>query len=81
MNKQQFGVMGMGVMGKNLALNVESKGFSVSVYNRNRIRTDKLIIEVKERNILGTYSIEEFVNSLEIPRKILIMVKAGKPVD
>ncbi|MGK0467214.1 NADP-dependent phosphogluconate dehydrogenase [Clostridium sp.] len=81
MNKQQFGVMGMGVMGKNLALNVESKGFSVSVYNRNRIRTDKLIIEAKEKNVVGTYSIEEFVNSLEIPRKILIMVKAGKPVD
>ncbi|MGH4121038.1 NADP-dependent phosphogluconate dehydrogenase [Clostridium sp.] len=81
MNKQQFGVIGMGVMGRNLALNVESKGFSVSVYNRNRTRTDELIIEVKERNIIGTYSIEEFVNSLDIPRKILIMVKAGKPVD
>jgi 6-phosphogluconate dehydrogenase len=81
MNKQQFGVMGMGVMGKNLALNVESKGFSVSVYNRNRIRTDEIIIEAKEKNVVGTYSIEEFVNSLEIPRKILIMVKAGKPVD
>ncbi|MCJ7690923.1 MAG: NADP-dependent phosphogluconate dehydrogenase [Clostridiaceae bacterium] len=81
MNKQQFGVMGMGVMGKNLALNVESKGFSVSVYNRNRMRTDKLLIEAKEKNVVGTYSIEEFVNSLEIPRKILIMVKAGKPVD
>ena len=81
MNKQQFGVIGMGVMGRNLALNVESKGFSVSVYNRNRTRTDELIIKLKERDIIGTYSIEEFVNSLELPRKILIMVKAGKPVD
>ena len=81
MNKQEFGVIGMGVMGKNLALNVESKGFSVSVYNRNRIKTDELLIEEKERNIVGTYSIESFVNSLELPRKILIMIKAGKPVD
>jgi 6-phosphogluconate dehydrogenase len=81
MNKQQFGVIGMGVMGKNLALNVESKGFSVSAYNRNRIKIDELLEEVKEKKILGTYSIEEFVNSLELPRKILIMVKSGKPVD
>ncbi|MGV8983143.1 NADP-dependent phosphogluconate dehydrogenase [Clostridium sp.] len=81
MGKQQFGVIGMGVMGKNLALNVESRGFSVSVYNRNRIKTDELLIVEKEKNIVGTYSIEEFVNSLEIPRKILIMIKAGKPVD
>lgn len=81
MNKQQFGVIGMGVMGKNLALNVESRGFSVSVYNRNRIKTDELLIKEKDKNILGTYSIEEFVNSLETPRKILIMIKAGKPVD
>jgi len=81
MNKQQIGVMGIGVMGKSLAINVESRGFSVSVYNRNRIKTDELLIEAKEKNILGTYSIEEFVNSLELPRKILIMIKAGKPVD
>jgi 6-phosphogluconate dehydrogenase len=81
MNKKKFGVMGMGVMGKNLALNVESRGFSVSVYNRNRVKTDEVLKEEKERDILGTYSIEEFVNSLEMPRKILIMIKAGKPVD
>ncbi|MBZ9634451.1 NADP-dependent phosphogluconate dehydrogenase [Clostridium sp. FP1] len=81
MDKKQIGVIGLGVMGKNLALNIESRGFSVSVYNRNRIKTDALLIEEKQRNILGTYSIEEFVNSLETPRKILIMIKAGKPVD
>ena len=81
MDKQQFGVIGMGVMGKSLALNVESRGYSVSVYNRNKVKTDTVLLEVKEKNILGTYSIKEFVNSLEIPRKILIMVKAGKPVD
>jgi len=81
MDKQQFGVLGIGVMGKNLALNVESRGFSVSVYNRSRIKTDELLIEAKERNIKGAYSIEEFVNSLETPRKILFMIKAGKYVD
>ena len=81
MNKQQFGVIGIGVMGKNLALNIESRGISVSVYNQSRIKTDQLIIEAKGKNIMGTYSIGEFVNSLEIPRKILLMIKAGEPVD
>ncbi|MBZ9634450.1 NADP-dependent phosphogluconate dehydrogenase [Clostridium sp. FP1] len=81
MDKQQFGVIGIGVMGKNLALNVESRGLSVSVYDRYAATTDELLIEVKEKNIVGTYSIKEFVNSLQIPRKILIMIKAGKPID
>ncbi|MBU3143265.1 NADP-dependent phosphogluconate dehydrogenase [Clostridium sp. CF012] len=81
MNKQQFGVIGIGVMGKNLALNVESRGISVSVYDQSKIKTDELLIEAKERNLMGTYSMEEFVNSLEIPRKILFMIKAGKSVD
>jgi len=81
MNKQQFGVLGIGVMGKNLAMNVESRGISVSVYSRSRITIDEFLIEVSGRNIKGAYSIEEFVSSLEIPRKILIMIKAGKPVD
>jgi len=81
MKQQQFGVIGIGVMGKNLALNVESRGLSVSVYDRSRITTEELLLEVKEKNIVGTYSIEEFVNSLELPRKILIMIAAGKAVD
>ncbi|MBU3158449.1 NADP-dependent phosphogluconate dehydrogenase [Clostridium frigoris] len=81
MNKQQFGVIGIGVMGKNLAINVESRGLSVSVYDLSKIVTDEVLIQVKGKNIYGTYSIEEFVNSLETPRKILIMIKAGKPID
>ena len=81
MNKQQFGVMGIGVMGKSLALNIESRGLSVSVYNRDRAKTDELLVAEKGRYIKGTYSIEEFVNSLEVPRKILLMIKAGKSVD
>jgi 6-phosphogluconate dehydrogenase len=81
MDKKQFGVIGIGVMGKNLAINVESRGLSVSVYDRDRIATDELLIEVKEKNIKGTYTIQELVKSLKTPRKILIMIKAGNPVD
>lgn len=81
MSKQQIGVIGLAVMGKNLALNIESKGFSVSVFNRSREKTDELLKEAQGKNLIGMYSIEDFVNSLEVPRKILIMVKAGKPVD
>jgi 6-phosphogluconate dehydrogenase len=81
MAKQQIGVIGLAVMGKNLALNIESKGYSVSVYNRSREKTDALLEEAKGKNIVGTYSIEEFIDSLEKPRKILLMVKAGAPTD
>lgn len=82
MSKQQIGVIGLAVMGKNLALNIESRGYSVSVYNRSREKTDDMMAnEAKGKNIVPTYTIEEFVNSLEVPRRILIMVKAGAPVD
>ena len=81
MSKQDIGMIGLAVMGKNLALNIESKGYSVSVYNRSRGKTDEMIAEAVGKRIHGTYSIEEFVDSLEKPRKIIIMVKAGKPVD
>ena len=81
MGKQDIGVIGLAVMGKNLALNIESKGYSVSVYNRSREKTDEMMEEVKGKKIHGTYSLEEFVDSLSSPRKIIIMVKAGKPVD
>ena len=81
MNNRQIGVIGLAVMGKNLALNIESKGFSVSVYNRSPEVTDKFKNEAGDKNIEFTYSLEEFANSLEQPRKIMIMVKAGRPVD
>lgn len=81
MSKQQIGVMGLAVMGKNLALNIESRGYSLSVYNRTPDKTDQLIEEAKGRKLFAAYSIQEFVRSLETPRKIIIMVKAGKPVD
>lgn len=81
MGKQQFGVIGLAVMGKNLAMNIESKGYSVAVYNRTRTKTDELLKEAKGRNFAPAYSIEEFVRLLEKPRKIMLMVKAGTPTE
>jgi len=81
MTKQQFGVIGLAVMGKNLAMNIESRGYSVAVYNRSREKTDEMMTEVEGRKFVATYTIEEFVNSLEKPRKIMLMVKAGAPTD
>lgn len=82
MSKQQIGVIGLAVMGKNLALNIESRGYSVSVYNRSSDKTEEFLAnEAKGKNFVGAYSIEEFVNSLEKPRKILLMVKAGSATD
>jgi 6-phosphogluconate dehydrogenase len=81
MSKQQIGVIGLAVMGKNLAMNIESRGYSVSVFNRSREKTDEMLSETEGKNIVGTYTIEEFVQSLEKPRKILLMVKAGGATD
>lgn len=81
MEKQQIGVFGLAVMGKNLALNMESRGYTVSVYNRSRAKTDELVQEAQGKNIHGTYSIEEFIDSLESPKKIMVMVKAGQVTD
>ncbi|GBF76222.1 phosphogluconate dehydrogenase (NADP(+)-dependent, decarboxylating) [Paenibacillus sp. 598K] len=71
----------MAVMGKNLALNIESRGFTVSIFNRSREKTDDLLKEAEGKNLVGTFTMEEFVQSLETPRKILIMVQAGKGTD
>jgi 6-phosphogluconate dehydrogenase len=81
MAKQQIGVIGMAVMGRNLALNIESRGFTVSIFNRSREKTDEVMQEAAGKNLHPTYTIEEFVNSLEVPRKILIMVQAGAGTD
>lgn len=69
-------------MGENLALNVERNGFPISVYNRTSATTEKFMAErAQGKNVKPTFSLEEFVQSLERPRRILIMVKAGAPVD
>ena len=78
----QFGVVGLGVMGQNLALNIERNGFSTAVWNREREWTDEFIHKKAEgRQITATQTIEDFVQSLRRPRRILMMVKAGDPVD
>jgi 6-phosphogluconate dehydrogenase len=78
----QFGVVGLGVMGQNLALNIESKGYSTAVWNREQEWTDEFIQKKAQgREISGTDSIDDFVQLLERPRRILMMVKAGDPVD
>jgi len=81
MAKQQIGVIGLAVMGKNLAWNMESKGYSVAVFNRSSEKTEEMAKESEGKNIFPAYSIEEFVNSLEKPRKIMLMVKAGAATD
>lgn len=81
MSKQEIGVIGMAVMGKNLALNFESRGYSVSIYNRTGSKTEGVINENPDKNLTAAFELEEFVNSLEIPRKIVLMVQAGKGTD
>lgn len=82
MKKADIGLVGLAVMGENLVMNMESKGFTVAVYNRT---TDKVknFVEgrAKGKNIIGTYSLAELVDNLDKPRKIMMMVKAGQAVD
>lgn len=82
MNKTDVGLIGLAVMGENLVMNMESHGFSVSVFNRNTEAVTALMEgRAKGRNIVGAYSLEELVSQLERPRKVMMMIKAGKPVD
>jgi 6-phosphogluconate dehydrogenase len=82
MNLSDIGLIGLAVMGENLVLNMESKGFSVSVYNRTTEVTEKFAAgRAKGKRITPTRTIEEFVSSLSRPRKMMIMVKAGSAVD
>lgn len=80
--KNYVGLIGLAVMGQNLALNIARKGYSVSVYNRTPDRTKEFVEKrVKEEKIYPYYDLKSFVESLEKPRKIILMVKAGQPVD
>ncbi len=81
MSKQQIGVVGMAVMGRNLALNIESRGYTVSVFNRSREKTEEVIAENPGKKLVPHYTVQEFVKSLETPRRILLMVKAGAGTD
>src|SRR2546423_10366030 len=81
-NQCDIGLIGLAVMGETLVLNMESKGFSVAVFNRTAEVTDKFAAgRAKGKNIQPTRTMEEFVGALKKPRKAQIMVKAGAPVD
>ena len=82
MTKSDFGLIGLAVMGQNLILNVESRGFKASVYNRTYATTQEFLDgEASGRNIVGFQELKDFVESIERPRRIMIMVKAGPAVD
>ncbi len=82
MSASDIGLIGLAVMGENLVLNMESKGFKVSVFNRTIERVNNFVNgRAKGKNIVGTYSIVELIKTLKRPRKVMLMVKAGKPVD
>ena len=75
----QIGVVGMAVMGSNLARNFASKGFKTAVFNRTYAKTEAVVAAHPEAGFIASETVEEFVDSLEKPRRILIMVKAGGP--
>ena len=80
-NGRDFGLIGLAVMGQNLVLNVESRGFSVSVYNRTEATTTAFVARHPGKRITGCATLAELVQSLARPRKLMIMVKAGSAVD
>jgi 6-phosphogluconate dehydrogenase len=77
----QFGMVGLGVMGANLALNVADHGFTVAVWNREWEKAQKFCAENPDKKLTAKQSLEEFVRELERPRRIMLMIKAGTPVD
>jgi 6-phosphogluconate dehydrogenase len=81
MDKPQIGVIGMAVMGKNLALNIESRGYSVAIFNRTASKTEKTAADHPDKNLVPSYSLKDFASSLQTPRRIILMVKAGQPTD
>jgi 6-phosphogluconate dehydrogenase len=77
-----FGLIGLAVMGENLALNIESRGYSVAVFNRTTEKVDEFIAgRAKGKKFVGCHSLEELVKNLARPRKVMMMVKAGPAVD
>jgi 6-phosphogluconate dehydrogenase len=81
MTQAQFGVIGLAVMGENLALNIEDHGFSVAVWNREPTVTDRFIAKTAGKKFTGAKSLDELVKAIEKPRRIVMMIKAGAPVD
>jgi 6-phosphogluconate dehydrogenase len=82
MKKSDLGLIGLAVMGQNLVLNMNDHGYKVSVYNRTTSKTEEFLDgNAKGTEVVGTYSLEELVDSLKTPRRVMLMIKAGKPVD
>ncbi len=82
MTTSKIGIIGLGVMGQNLALNIANKGYSVAVYNRTPGKTEDFIkTSGKEASVFGAYSLQALIEHLEKPRKIMLLVKAGLVVD
>ncbi len=81
LKQADFGVLGIAVMGENLALNIEDHGFSVAVYNHHSDRVNPFMKKYPGKKFIGAYSLEEFVKSLKPPRRVMLMIKAGDPVD
>ena len=82
MGKADLGIVGLAVMGENLILNMESKGFTVACYNRTVSKVERFLAgRAKGKNVIGARTVEELVEALARPRKVMLMVKAGKPVD
>ncbi len=81
MEKAQIGLIGLATMGQNLSRNIANNGYKISVYNRTTEKTEQFIAEYGNEKLQGTKTIEEFIESLAKPRKVMILVKAGKPVD
>jgi 6-phosphogluconate dehydrogenase len=82
MSKAHFGLIGLGVMGENLVLNAERNGYSSVVYNRTYAKTEDFLSgRAAGLNIIAAHTLEEFVGALERPRRILMMIKAGEPID
>lgn len=82
MNKAEIGLIGLAVMGENLVMNMESKGFTIAVYNRSTEKVDNFINgRAKGKKIIGCRSVEELVQALEKPRKVMMMIRAGQAVD
>lgn len=79
--KANIGVVGMAVMGKNLALNIESRGYTVAIYNRTASKTEQVMKDHGDKHLIPSYNVKDFVESIQKPRTILLMVKAGKPTD
>ncbi|HEX2120658.1 MAG TPA: NAD(P)-binding domain-containing protein, partial [Thermoanaerobaculia bacterium] len=81
MSGAQFGMVGLAVMGSNLALNVEEHGFPVAVWNREPERVRQFVAENSGKKITGTTELQDFVRTIERPRRVMLMIKAGAPVD